>query len=212
MSEERKQRRDAVANRARIVAAATEVLRTEGMGADMRRIAAASGVGIGTLYRHFPTRDDLVQAVTGTDLTALADAGLPAELSAIEALREFFTATITQLSGNKAMLDLLTSGSPTDEDLERCLTHLTGVGQDAVDRARDDHTLAADVTADDIAYQLLGLIRIAQLRQGTEAGGVTRHVNLALRGLGATGSATEPSSAVAGHRTLPHPSRPSGTS
>lgn len=185
MPEERTPRRDAVANRARIVAAATEALRAEGLGVDMRRIAAASGVGVGTLYRHFPTRDDLVRAVTGADLTALAHSGLPAEGAAIEALREFFTATVTLLAGNKAMLDLLAAGPPGDDDLARCVAHLMRVGQDAVERARDDHTLAADITACDIAHQLLGLVRIAQLRQEPDAGDMTRPVELALRGLSA---------------------------
>ncbi|SDH83736.1 regulatory protein, tetR family [Sinosporangium album] len=197
MAGERRQRRDAVANRARIVAAAAQVLREEGMGADMRRIAAASGVGIGTLYRHFPTRDDLVHAVTGTDLAALADAGLPGDGTAADALREFFTVTIAQLADNKAMIDVLTSGSPADEDLQRCITHLTRIGQDAVDRARHDHTLAAHVTASDIAYQLLGLTRVAQLLPDTRST-VTRHVEFALRGLMASDIAT--------------PSRPATTS
>ncbi|MHA7132825.1 TetR/AcrR family transcriptional regulator [Oerskovia turbata] len=183
MPEERTPRRDAVANRARIVAAATEVLRAEGLGVDMRRIAAASGVGVGTLYRHFPTRDDLVRAVTGVDLTALARSGLPASGTAIEALREFFTATVAHLAGNRAMLDLLAAGPPADDDLARCVAHLTRVGQDAVDRARDDHTLAADITARDIADQALGLIRIAQLRRGRGADSTARPVELALRGL-----------------------------
>lgn len=180
---ERRQRRDAVANRARIVEAAAQVLREEGMGADMRRIAAASGVGIGTLYRHFPTRDDLVQAVTGTDLAALADAGLPADRTAADALREFFTVAIAQLADNKAMVDVLTAGSPADGDVQRCMAHLTRVGQDAVDRARDDRTLAADVTASDIAYQLVGLARVAQLLPDSSPSTVTRQVELALRGL-----------------------------
>jgi AcrR family transcriptional regulator len=183
MPEERTPRRDAVANRARIVAAATEVLRAEGLGVDMRRIAAASGVGVGTLYRHFPTRDDLVRAVTGADLSALARFGLPTTGTAIEALREFFTASLTLLAGNRAMLDLLAAGPPTDDDLARCLAHLTSVGQDAVDRARDDHTLGADITARDIAHQVLGLVRITQLRQGRGADGAARPVELALRGL-----------------------------
>lgn len=189
MAGERRQRRDAVANRARIIEAAAQVLRQEGMGAEMRQIAAASGVGIGTLYRHFPTRDDLVHAVTGTDLAALADAGLPADGTAADALREFFTVAIAQLAGNRAMVDVLTSGSPADEDVQRCIAHLTRVGQDAVDRARHDHTLAADVTASDIAYQLMGLTRVAQLLPESSPSAVTRYVELALRGLIASDSA-----------------------
>ena len=180
MAEERRQRRDAVANRARILAAATEVLREDGMGVDMRAIAAAAGVGIGTLYRHFPTREALVHAVTGTDVAGLAETGLPAGRTALAALRELFTSVVTHLADNKAMTDLLAAGSPTEADLERCVAHLTRVGQEAVDRA--DGTLAADVTADDVAYQLLGLVRIAQLRSA-DPRAVARHVDLALRGL-----------------------------
>ncbi len=170
-----------MANRARILAAATEALREDGMGVDMRAIATAAGVGIGTLYRHFPTREALVHAVTGTDLAGLAETGLP-DGPAVAALRELFTSVVRHLADNKAMTDLLAAGSPTEADLERCVAHLTRLGQEAVDRAGRDHTLAADVTADDIAYQLLGLVRVAQLR-ADDPRAVARHVDLTLRGL-----------------------------
>ncbi|MGI5171158.1 TetR/AcrR family transcriptional regulator [Spirillospora sp. CA-253888] len=185
MAEVRKQRRDAADNRERILNAAGEAFRQGGMAVDMRAVAAAAGVGIGTLYRHFPTREHLVQAVTGTDIAGLADATLPERTSAIAALREFFTATMTHLAANKAMVDLLAAGSPSDADLARCLAHLTRIGQEAVDRSRVDHSLAADVTASDIAYQLLGLIRIAQLIPGAEPDAIGHQVDLALRGLAA---------------------------
>lgn len=185
MTEERKQRRDAVANRERILAAAGEAFRDGGMAVDMRAVAAAAGVGIGTLYRHFPTREHLVQAATGTDLASLAEAALPERVSAVAGLRQFFTATLAQLTANKAMVDLLAAGSPTDADLERCLAHLTRIGQQAVDRARTDHSLAADVTAEDIAFQLLGLIRIAQLIPDAGPETIAHQVDLALRGLAA---------------------------
>jgi AcrR family transcriptional regulator len=181
VAEDRRQRRDAVANRERILVAAGVAFRDGGMAVDMRAIAAAAGVGIGTLYRHFPTREHLVQAATGSDLAELAGAALPARMTAIAGLREVFTATMAQLTGNKAMIDLLAAGSPSDADLERCLAHLAGIGQEAVDRSRTDHTLAADVTATDIAYQLLGLIRIAQLIPEPDA--IGHQIDLVLRGL-----------------------------
>ncbi|MFI5717253.1 TetR/AcrR family transcriptional regulator [Nocardia sp. NPDC051750] len=183
MTAERKQRRDAAVNRERILTAARESLRDNGITVDMRAIATAAGVGIGTLYRHFPTRESLLQAVTGTDLAELAEATLPEGLSALAALRTFFAATTDQLVGNQAMVDLLAAGPPSNADLERCLVHLTEIGQEAVRRARADHTLAPDVTAGDIAYQLLGLIRIAQLVPDTRAR--AHHIELVLRGLAA---------------------------
>jgi AcrR family transcriptional regulator len=185
VTESRKQRRDAAANRERILLAARDAFRDGGMAVDMRAIAAAAGVGVGTLYRNFPTREHLVHAVTGTDLAELAGAALPERLSALAGLREFFTATMARLAGNKAMVDLLAAGPPSDADLERCISHLTEIGREAVERSRTDRTLATDVTARDIAYQLLGLIRIAQLVPDSEPDTIGRHVELALRGLAA---------------------------
>lgn len=183
MARDRKQRRDAAANKERILAAASEAFRQSGMAVDMRAVAAAAGVGIGTIYRHFPTREHLVQAVTGTDLAALAQAALPAGKTATGSLREFFTATVTGLTANQAMIDVLASGAPSDADLERCLAHLTKIGQDAIDRSQTDRTLSPDVTANDIAYQLLGLIRITQLMPDGET--IEHQVELALRALAA---------------------------
>ncbi|WP_280229829.1 TetR/AcrR family transcriptional regulator [Nocardia cyriacigeorgica] len=183
MADDRRQRRDAAANKQRILAAASAAFRTDGMAVDMRAVAAAAGVGIGTLYRHFPTREHLVQAVTGSDVAELAAAALPEELSAIEALRAFFTETLTSVAANKAMTDLLAGGPPSDADLQRCLAHLTEIGRAALARSRTDHSLAADVSAEDIGYQLLGLIRIVQLLPDGAPSGVEHQVDLALRGL-----------------------------
>ncbi|MFC5746075.1 TetR family transcriptional regulator [Actinomadura rugatobispora] len=60
--------------------AAEDAFRHHGLSVDMRAVAAAAGVGIGTLYRHFPTREDLAQAITGSDL---AVTHLPDRASAI---------------------------------------------------------------------------------------------------------------------------------
>ncbi|WP_280462617.1 TetR/AcrR family transcriptional regulator [Nocardia carnea] len=186
MAVDRKQRRDAVANRERILTAARTALRDDGISVDMRAIAAAAGVGIGTLYRHFPTRASLVQAVTVTDLDRLAGVGLPDGMSALAGLRVLFTATTTQLLESQAMVDLLAAGPPSNADLERCLAHLIEIGGEAVHRARTDHSLAPDVTATDIAYQFLGLIRIAQLIPEPDTCAIAHHVDLVLRGLAAT--------------------------
>ncbi|WP_262402259.1 TetR/AcrR family transcriptional regulator [Actinomadura sp. CNU-125] len=161
--------------------AAEEAFRQHGLSVDMRAVAAAAGVGIGTLYRHFPTREDLVQAVTGADLAALAH--LPARTSAIDGLRELFTGALARLTANKAMIDLLAGGPPTGSDVERCLAHLRTVGREAIERSATDRTLAPDVTADDIAYQLLGLIRIVQLIPDPAPAAIEHQVDIALRGL-----------------------------
>ena len=59
------ERADARANRGRLIAAAQAVLRERGLDAEMKEIAERAGLGIGTIYRNFPTKDDLVAAIIG---------------------------------------------------------------------------------------------------------------------------------------------------
>lgn len=72
--EARPLRADARRNYERLVAAAKQVFETQGAGAPMEAIAKQAGVGVGTLYRHFPKRIDLVEAVYRTDVDELVDA------------------------------------------------------------------------------------------------------------------------------------------
>lgn len=71
----RSKRADAVRNQQTLLDAASEVFVTSGVDAPIRLIAARAGVGLGTLYRHFPTRADLVTAVYRHQIDACAEAG-----------------------------------------------------------------------------------------------------------------------------------------
>lgn len=71
----RGKRADAVRNQRALLAAAAEVFVTSGVDAPIREIAARAGVGVGTIYRHFPTRADLVVAVYRHQVEACAEAG-----------------------------------------------------------------------------------------------------------------------------------------
>ncbi|MET9013179.1 TetR/AcrR family transcriptional regulator [Streptomyces olivaceoviridis] len=68
-------RADAVRNQQKLLAAAAEVFVTSGVDAPIREIAAKAGVGMGTIYRHFPTRADLVVAVFRHQVEECAEAG-----------------------------------------------------------------------------------------------------------------------------------------
>jgi len=88
----RSKRADALRNQQTLLAAAAEVFVTSGIDAPIREIAARAGVGIGTIYRHFPARADLVVAVYRHQVEACAEAGptLLAEAgSPLEALRQW---------------------------------------------------------------------------------------------------------------------------
>ncbi|MEU6773199.1 TetR/AcrR family transcriptional regulator [Streptomyces sp. NPDC046759] len=71
----RNKRADAQRNQQTLLAAATEVFVASGVDAPIREIAARAGVGMGTIYRHFPTRSDLVVAVYRHQVEACAEAG-----------------------------------------------------------------------------------------------------------------------------------------
>ena len=81
--EARHMRADAVRNRARILDAAEAVFSAEGVSVPIDRVAERAGVGVGTVYRHFPTKEDLFEAIVMTrleGLLALAQAEASAEL------------------------------------------------------------------------------------------------------------------------------------
>src|ERR1700754_529204 len=85
----RKPRVDAERNRERLLATAKATFAKRGTGASLEEIARETGVGIGTLYRHFPTRDALVAAVYRNETEQLAGAAktLSAAHAPLEALR-----------------------------------------------------------------------------------------------------------------------------
>lgn len=88
----RSKRADAVRNQQTLLDAAAEVFVTSGVDAPIRQIAARANVGVGTIYRHFPTRTDLVVAVYRHQVEACAEAGpnlLADADSPIEALRQW---------------------------------------------------------------------------------------------------------------------------
>ena len=93
----RQTRRDALRNRERVLDAAVELVRRDGEKVPMAQIAERAGVGVGTLYRHFPTREDLLGALVHRSFglaldNARAAAAYPG--SALDGVRLFFRTTL----------------------------------------------------------------------------------------------------------------------
>jgi AcrR family transcriptional regulator len=112
----RKGRVDAERNRQRLLEAAKAVFAEKAASAGLEEIARAAGVGIGTLYRHFSTRDALIEAVYRhqVEQLALAATQLSAKHSPITALREWLLVFVDYLDakyGMAAVLNLLVSGT-----------------------------------------------------------------------------------------------------
>src|SRR6202167_5611710 len=96
----RKPRADAQRNRERILEVAKQVFTLQGAEASMDEIAKRAEIGPGTLYRHFPTRDDLLAAVYISEVEKLAEAQrrLSAELPPMEALRAWLLVFIDYIA------------------------------------------------------------------------------------------------------------------
>ncbi|GAB3968085.1 helix-turn-helix domain-containing protein [Plantactinospora veratri] len=102
-------RADAQRNRARILAAAEEVFAEHGVAASTEEVAARAGVAIGTVFRHFPTKNDLLAAIMKGVLAGLVDqaATLSGDDSSGTGLFTFFARTVEQAATKKAVADLL---------------------------------------------------------------------------------------------------------
>lgn len=107
----RKPRVDAERNRERLLTTAKATFARKGDAASLEEIAREAGVGIGTLYRHFPTRDALVAAVyrNETEQLAIAAQSLSATLAPVEALRAWMLLFVDYMSTKQGMLSVLDS-------------------------------------------------------------------------------------------------------
>ena len=93
----RQPRRDAIRNRERVLDAATELVRRDGEKVPIAQIAEHAGVGVGTVYRHFPTRADLFGELVYRSFGLAVDNARAAAAhrgSALEGVRAFFLATL----------------------------------------------------------------------------------------------------------------------
>ena len=155
MSATPKRRADVERNERALLDAAATVFATSGVDATVREVAAAAGVGMGTLYRHFPTRADLVVAVYRHQIDACADAGpalLASASSPFAALLDWIHLFVDFL-GTKHGLASVMQGDPTGFSALHTLflDRLMPVLSDLLTAARAEGEVVADISA----YELL---------------------------------------------------------
>jgi AcrR family transcriptional regulator len=156
----RKPRADARRNRERILEAAKEIFTRDGGTASLDDIIRQAGVGPGTLYRHFPTRDALIEAVYRSEVEKLAAAELrfAATLPPIEALRAWMLLFIDHVSGKRLIIpamDTVAGGSMRLIEGSRSLIHTAFAA--SVRRAIASGDLRSDTDPDDFVRALVGV-------------------------------------------------------
>jgi AcrR family transcriptional regulator len=164
MSTSQQLRADAARNRQALLAAATRAFSASETEPSMRAIAREAGVGIGTLYRHFPTRESLVDAVYQDQVQRLT-LGARELLDALppaEAMRQWMDLFADWLATKHGMLDTLRAMIESGEiahaqsraQLLSAITTIIEAGSAAGD-------IRSDANAEDIAASLTGIFTVA---------------------------------------------------
>ena len=157
---DRRVRADAQRNIDALLQAALAVFATSGVDAPVREIAEQAGVGIGTMYRHFPQRADLVAAVFRHEVDACADAApiLAAEHAPGEALARWLERFAAFIATKRGLASALHSGNPVFDTLPGYFTkRLLPALQSLLDAAIAAGEVRADVDADDLLNAVAGL-------------------------------------------------------
>ena len=159
----RKPRRDAQRNRERILEVAKEAFTQFGADASLDDIAKQAAVGAGTLYRHFPTRDALIEAVYRSEVENLAASArkLGETMPPIHALRAWMLLLIDYISAKHIIAPALNSivGGPS-RLYEGSRSLIQGAINGLVKRAKRSGDLRKDLDASDLLRALIGVSHV----------------------------------------------------
>ncbi|MFE2746715.1 TetR/AcrR family transcriptional regulator [Streptomyces scopuliridis] len=178
-------RRDAQRNRELLIASARDVFAEQGLGASLDEIARRAGVGNATLYRHFPDRADLIEAVFHESLGETQRAGEEARLSddAWAGLTAYLSLIFAGLAADRGANDLMTTGVrgvPSLEALHAENRETVGL---LLARAQRQGTMRRDVTTEDLLFSLAALGRAVPALTTTAPDAWRRYLALLLDGL-----------------------------
>ena len=155
---QRPMRADARRNYEKLVVAARDVFTELGGSAPLEDVAERADVGIGTLYRHFPTRQALLEAVYAGEVNALAQAA--DELATVDPW-DALTRWLRQYSGfaatKRALMDALLEAAPDSDVLLTCRTTILDAGSLLVERAQEADVLRRDTSLTDIIRMVGGV-------------------------------------------------------
>jgi AcrR family transcriptional regulator len=161
---QRKIRTDAQRNRVRILEVAKEAFARSGANTSLDDVARQAGVGAGTLYRHFPTRDALLEAVYHTEVGKLAAAEreLSEKLPPVEALRAWMLLFVDYIAEKHIIAPALNTfvGGPS-KLYESSRAQITGAIEALVNRAIKSGDIRKDLDAFDLLRALIGVSNVA---------------------------------------------------
>jgi AcrR family transcriptional regulator len=186
-------RRDARENRNRILAAARAAFAAEGVDVPVEAIADRAGVGMGTLYRRFPTKHDLVQAVIEESLDAFvvaAEEGL-AEDDPWTGFTGFVERVLELHVENRALREVL-AGTEHGHARDAVRRRVRPLGRRLIERAHADGSLRPDFAPEDMPLVFMTAGRVLEAGRGVAPDLWRRYLGLLLDGLRAGGATPLP--------------------
>lgn len=174
----RRPRKDAAHNRGRIIAAARQEFAASGIDASLERIAKNAGVAIGTLYRHFPTRVDLLLAAFEEkfdSFMAAADAALRAE-DPWAGLGSYLETLCGMQAGDRGFNDFVSMRFPTCAQTEAMHDRVCDVMERLLTRAREAGAVRRDLTVGDLITVTWANSRIIEATVGIAPNAWRRHL------------------------------------
>ena len=193
-------RADARRNREAVLSAASQLFAEQGLDAQMPDVAKLAGVGVGTVYRHFPTKENLIAALVGEGFERLATKAR--ECLEMDdpwlAISEFIRFSADIQAGDRGLCEItglradITGAAAEAAGMPELLDQLVG-------RAQRDGTLRRDLTWEDIPMISCGLGSATRQQIGPAMGRWPRLVEIVIDGLRAPGSSKLPPPAPANH-------------
>jgi AcrR family transcriptional regulator len=177
-------RADARRNREAIIAAAKRLFADEGLDAQMPDVAKAAKVGVGTVYRHFPTKEDLIAALAGDRFERLAEkarAGIVAE-DPWEGLCDFIRFSAEIQAADRGLCEVMGS-RPEVMSASAYAVGLDKLCDQLVKRAQRSGDLRKDLDWEDIPMIACSLGRITAAEEGPAVGRWPRLVEIIIDGL-----------------------------
>ncbi len=158
----RPKRADARRNYEKVLVAAREAFAEGGEATSLEEIARRAGVGIGTLYRHFPSRQALLEALYVNEVEELSRSAEQADdVDPWEALNSWFERLIGYLATKRALAAELTNYLDPDAPLfQACRASLFAAGEPLLKRAQDAGVVRGDVGFSDLLHMVAGISKI----------------------------------------------------
>lgn len=175
-------RRDAARNRSELLAAAERAFAARGVDTSLEQIARDAGVAIGTLYRHFPTRADLVVAAYADTIGGFLarKAELLAMSDSWEAFRTYLDTICGMQAADRGFSDFLSMRFPSSTSTEGLQDRICLMTNEILDRAQAHGTVRTDVAAGDVVSLIWANSRILDATLPVAPNTWRRHLHLML--------------------------------